>query len=488
MKIMKLTGLFFMALAGALVGCSAGPAADDTLVIVHTNDTHSHIDPLTDNGLGGVARRKVIIDSIREANPNVLVVDAGDIVQGTLYFHLFKGEVEQQMLNELGYDVQILGNHEFDNGMDALKTMLDRAEPTLLSSNYDFTESVLDGMFKPYMVKNIGKHKVGIMALNLDPQGMVAEGNYDGVKFMPWKEAVENTVDLLRNKEKCDYVIAVTHIGYSGSDENPDLFGDVQVAEQTTGIDLIIGGHSHTRLDPAVRVANAAGDSVTIVQTGKYGQYVGEITMNLNDGAVSEKLIPVDAHLDSRRDPALMAAIEPYRAGIDSLYNHTVARVAGSEPMTNRSAAMMNFAADFIRNRGERLAGRPLDGSIGNKGGLRITWNPGELSEGAVLDMMPFRNKIVVLEIKGSDLIDAYGVMAARGGDAVSGITDASQIDPDRTYRIATIDYLANGGDYMTPLTRGKRVAESRAVAYDDLLDYLKENPVIVPDTVARMK
>ncbi|MDE6367520.1 MAG: metallophosphoesterase, partial [Muribaculaceae bacterium] len=216
MKITKLTGLLFMALAGALVGCTAGSAADDTLVIVHTNDTHSHIDPLADNGLGGVARRKVIIDSIREANPNVLVVDAGDIVQGTLYFHLFKGEVEQQMLNELGYDVQILGNHEFDNGMDVLKTMLDRAEPTLLSSNYDFTESVLDGMFKPYMVKKIGKHKVGIMALNLDPHGMVAEGNYDGVKFMPWKEAVENTVDLLRNKEKCDYVIAVTHIGYSG--------------------------------------------------------------------------------------------------------------------------------------------------------------------------------------------------------------------------------------------------------------------------------
>ncbi len=485
---MKLTKILLILSAALAVGCSAGRPGDDKLVIVHTNDTHSHIDPLADNDLGGVARRKVIIDSIREANPNVLVVDAGDIVQGTLYFHLFKGEVEQEMLNELGYDVQILGNHEFDNGTVALKKMLDKAEPTLLSSNYDFTESVLDGMFQPYMVKQYGKHRVGIMALNLDPKGMVAEGNYDGVRYLPWKEATEKTVDLLRNKEKCDYVIAVTHIGYQGSDEDPKLFGDVQVAQQTSGIDLVIGGHSHTKLDPAVRVANAEGDSVTIVQTGKYGQYVGEITMNLNDGAVSEKLIPVDSRLDARRDPALMAAIEPYRAGIDSLYNVTVARVAGDLPLENRSAAMMNFDADFILERASKLVDGKLDGSIGNKGGLRTTWKPGDVSEGAAIDMMPFQNKIVVLEISGKDLIEAFNVMKARGGDAVSGITDPSQINPMKTYRIATIDYLANGGDYMEPLTRARRVAESPVWAYEDLLLYFKDHPVIVADATPRMK
>lgn len=485
---MKLTKILFVAAAAALTGCAAGNQADNTLVIVHTNDTHSHIDPLTDNDMGGVARRKVIIDSIRQADPNVLVVDAGDIVQGTLYFHLYKGEAEQKALNELGYDIQILGNHEFDNGMPALKKMLDAARPTLLSSNYDFSESVLDGMFSPYMTRKIGRHKVGIMALNLDPKGMVAEGNYDGVRYMPWKQATERTVDILRNREKCDYVIAITHIGYSGSDENPDLFGDVQVARQTSGINLIIGGHSHTLLSPAVRVANAEGDSVTIVQTGKYGQYVGEIKLDLNNGDITETLIPVNSRLDSRRDPAVMAAFEPYRAGIDSLYSRTVARLDSSEPLSGRDEAMKNFAADFIADRGSKLIGAPVDGAIGNKGGLRSTWKPGDISEGAAIDMMPFSNRIVVLEISGRDLADAFKVMAARGGDAVSGITSEAQIQPDRTYRIATIDYLANGGDYMEPLTRARRIAESKTLAYDDLLEYFKEHPVVVPDNTVRMK
>lgn len=483
---MKVTKILYVAVAALLAGCAAKTPGEDKLVIVHTNDTHSHIDPLTENDLGGVLRRKVIIDSIREANPNVLVIDAGDIVQGTLYFHLFKGEVEQKMLNELGYDVQILGNHEFDNGMESLKKMLDAAEPALVASNYDFTGSVLDGMFQPYLVKQYGKHRVGIMALNLDPKGMVAEGNYDGVKYMSWKDATQKTVGKLRNEEGCDYVIAVTHIGFKGSDEDPKLFGDVQVAEQTSGIDLIIGGHSHTRLDPAVKVANAEGDSVMIVQTGRYGQYVGEITMDLNSGALCEKLISVDSRLDARRDEALMAKIEPYRAGIDSLYNVTVAKVVSDTALTNHSTAMMNFDADFILDRGSKIAGSRIDGAIGNKGGLRTTWNPGDVSEGAAIDMMPFRNRIVLLEISGKDLAEAFDVMAARGGDVVAGITSKSQIDPGRTYRIATIDYLANGGDYMTPLTRGSRIRESTKWAYEDLLDYLRANPEIKPDNRIR--
>lgn len=485
---MKATKFLWAAFTALLVGCNANNPDNDKLVIIHTNDTHSHIDPLTDNDLGGVARRKVLIDSIREVNPNVLVIDAGDIVQGTLYFHLYKGKVEQKVLNELGYDVQILGNHEFDNGMDALKTMLEASDATLLSSNYDFSQSVLDGMFQPYMIREIGQHKVGIMALNLNPKGMIAEGNYDGVVYMPWKDAVENTVDILRNKEKCDYVIAVTHIGYFDSEQSADIFGDKQVAEQTSGIDLIIGGHSHTLLSPAVKVANAVGDSVTIVQTGKYGQYLGEVTFDLNNGAIDEKLIRVDSRLDSLRNSEFMAQLEPYRAGIDSLYNRTIARLDSDEPLVGRSDAMQNFASDFIRARGSQLVGAEIDGAIGNKGGLRTTWTPGDISEGAAIDMMPFSNHIVVLEIKGSDLRDAFDVMKARGGDAVSGITDADKIDPNKTYRIATIDYLANGGDYMEPLTRATWIAQSNNLAYIDLLDYFKTHPVVVPDNTPRMK
>jgi len=484
---MKVTEILAsIALIFGATGCVKTDSQPQKLIILHTNDTHSNIDPLPDNNLGGVVRRKVLIDSIRQANPDVLLVDAGDIVQGTLFFHLYKGEVEQKMLNELGYDIQILGNHEFDNGMDALRDMLSKAKPTLLSSNYDFSGSTLEGMFHPYAIKRYGDKKVGIMALNLNPEGMIADGNYNGVKFLPWKETAQKTVDRLRNEEKCDYVIAVTHIGYSGSDENPDLFGDVQLAEQTSGIDLIIGGHSHTMLDPAVKVANANGDSVMIVQTGKYGQYLGEVTMDLSTGQLSEKLIRVDSRLDARRDSTLMAKLEPYRAGIDSLYNRTVGRITSSGPLSGRSSAMQNFAADFVKEMGGKLIGG-VQGAIANKGSLRTTWNPGDLTEGAVLDMMPFRNKIVVLDINGSDLIEAFDVMKARGGDAVSGITDPSTINPHKTYRIATVDYLANGGDYMTPLTRAKRVAQSDNWVYDDLLTFIAANPEINPSDEIRM-
>ncbi|MDE5959208.1 MAG: metallophosphoesterase, partial [Muribaculaceae bacterium] len=144
-------GLALMA-AAALGSCgSADSGSGNRLVILHTNDTHSHLDPDPTSDMGGAARRKVLIDSVRNAEPNVLLIDAGDAVQGTLYFHLYKGEAEQQDINDLGYDVQILGNHEFDNGTDALARILSEAKPTLLASNYEFADSsALDGLFVPY--------------------------------------------------------------------------------------------------------------------------------------------------------------------------------------------------------------------------------------------------------------------------------------------------------------------------------------------------
>ncbi len=474
---MKLTKILSLAFFVGLTACTSTSGSEE-LVIIHTNDTHSMIDPEVATGLGGVARRKVLIDSIRAEHPDAVVVDAGDIVQGTLYFHLFKGEVEQEMLNDLGYDIQILGNHEFDNGMEGLKNMLSRSKTTLLASNYEFSDSLLAEKFMPYYIKEAGDKKIGFFAVNLNPSGMISEGNYDGVTFLPWRESAQKTIDRLRNEENVDYVVAVTHIGYAGSDENPTLFGDRQLAEQTSGINLIIGAHSHTLLDPAEKVVDADGKPVIITQTGKFGRYLGEAKINLKTGDVTERLIPVDSRLDSRRDEELMKKIDTYRTGVDSLYAREVARIETDEPLNNKSERMWQFAGNFVLDRGSRLAAG-VDGAISNKGGLRVTWNPGPLTEGAAIDMMPFNNRIVILDLKGQDLIDAFEVMDARGGDIAVGLIRDSKINPERTYRIATIDYLANGGDYMTPLTRGDIVAVSPKIAYEDLLDYLKENPII---------
>ncbi|MDE6535200.1 MAG: bifunctional metallophosphatase/5'-nucleotidase [Muribaculaceae bacterium] len=473
---MKLTKILSLAGLMVLTACASTRKSEE-LVIIHTNDTHSMIDPEISTGLGGIARRKVLIDSIRSEHSNVIVADAGDIVQGTLYFHLFKGKVEQEMLNRLGYDLQILGNHEFDNGMEGLKQMLSEARPTLLASNYEFTDPQFSSKFTPYYIKKVRGKKIGFMAVNLNPEGMVAEGNYDGVTFLPWRETAQATIDRLRNDEKVDYVVALTHIGYNGSDENPELFGDRQLAAQTSGIDLIIGGHSHTLLNPAESVTDAKGHPIIICQTGKNGRYIGEAKLNLKTGEITEKLIPVDSRLDARRDGELMAALEKYRAGVDSLYAREVGQVATSGPINGRSPEMQQFAGNFVMNRGSRMIDG-VKGAISNKGGLRVTWNPGPLTEGQAIDMMPFNNRIVVLDILGTDLIDAFKVMDSRGGDISVGL-DPQGINPEATYRIATIDYLANGGDYMEPLTRGKIIATSTKIAYEDLLDYLQENPII---------
>lgn len=473
---MKMTKILSAAIGGLLMAsCAVVQEEPARLVILHTNDTHSHIDPVGSSGLGGVARRKVLIDSVRTAEQNVLLVDAGDIVQGTLYFHLFGGQAEQQMMNELGYDIQILGNHEFDNGISGLRAMVEKARPTLLSSNYTFSDTLLSSRIKPYTVREYAGKRIGLFALNLNPRGMVAEGNYDGVGFLPWKDTAESIVGHLRNREKCDYVIAVTHIGVESSAENPELFGDRQLARETMGINLIIGGHSHSRLVPALKETNLRGDTVVIVQTGRYGAELGEVTLDLLSGKITQRLIAVDSHLDSLRDSTLMEKIEPFRAGIDSLYNNEVFRLNSAEPIAGRSLQMQAFVARFLKQRGEKLAGGPVDVAIGNKGSLRTTWQPGAVSEGAVLDMMPFRNRLVILELKGSDLAEAFKVMEARGGDITTGLEN---VDPEKTYRVATIDYLANGGDYMTPLTRGRRIAESGQWLFDELLDYLKNKTI----------
>ena len=166
----------------ALVPVSAAMYGSDRLVILHTNDTHSQIDPDDRDGLGGVARRKVLVDSVRRAEDNVLLVDAGDAVQGTLYFNLYGGEVEQKVMNALDYDLRILGNHEFDNGVDSLAAVLEEADGEFLATNYDLSQSPLADKFEKYTIRDVDGRRIGFIALNLRPEGMISEGNYDGVE------------------------------------------------------------------------------------------------------------------------------------------------------------------------------------------------------------------------------------------------------------------------------------------------------------------
>lgn len=479
---------------------------NEKLVILHTNDTHSQIDP-NEKNLGGIVRRKVLVDSVRAAEKNVVLIDAGDAVQGTLYFSLFGGAVENKMMNALGYDIQILGNHEFDNGMDALAKYVDGVNAVMLTSNYRLDKSTLAGKFRPYVIKQFGDRRVGIIAINLIPKGMIADANTVGVEYIDGIKTANSFAWILKHYEGVDVVVAVTHVGY----EHQPGVSDVDLARNSEDIDVIIGGHSHTLLNPnsksskPCRIPNLKGDSVLVAQMNKGGVYLGEITIDLSTGAKSSRLIPVDSRLDSRIDVELAAELAPYRAAVDSVMSIPVGRAAVDFPTSE--PGLLNLASDFVRVRGSELVGETVDLGVMNKGGLRRSLPKGTITKGSIMQIMPFDNKVEVIELSGSDLAAAMDVMASRHGDGVSSnvkakinpetgrcetvTIDGKPIVPNKIYRIATIDYLANGGDYMVPFTKGEKVALSQNVVYDDFIKYLQSKPMkgkkLRPDNTKRM-
>lgn len=253
-----------------------GAQSRQELLLLHTNDTHSRIEP-TYGGeeentlLGGVLRRKAFVDSVRQVEPSVLLLDAGDFCQGTPYFNLYKGEVEVEMMNALGYDVATIGNHEFDNGVEAMAKMLASAEFDIVASNYDVSGTPLAPLVKPYVVYNYNGVEVGVIGLCVDPKGLVAAENYKGVVYLDPATVANEMAENLRAKG-VDMVIALSHLGHRG---------DVEVAKSSRGIDVIIGGHSHTALTTPERVKDLDGNEVVIGQNGGSGLTIGYMRVTL---------------------------------------------------------------------------------------------------------------------------------------------------------------------------------------------------------------
>ena len=252
------------------------------LVILHTNDTHSQVEPTENSNLkttnmGGYARRMGVIEKIRSEEKNVLLFDAGDFSQGTPYFNFFNGRVEIDALNRMQYDAGTLGNHEFDNGIDTLAVILKNARFPLISSNYEVDNTPIKNQIQPYLfLKKFGL-KIGIMALNVDPKSLIIESNYRGLVYRDPIEKAKETSAFLKKKQKCDLVICLSHLG---SDSTAIDVNDFTIAHQTKHIDIILGGHSHSLLENT-KTNNADGKKVIIAQMGKSGLYLGRIDIEL---------------------------------------------------------------------------------------------------------------------------------------------------------------------------------------------------------------
>lgn len=479
-------------LTGLAALCFSMQAAAEKLVILHTNDTHSTID-VDKDGRGGILQRKAIIDSVRRAEKNVITVDAGDMVQGSLYFKYFRGDVEYPLMNMIGYDIRILGNHEFDNGMDDLAERYKDVTAIPLSSNYDFSGTVLDGIFKPYTIKKVGGKKIGFFGINVNPESLISKNNID-VKFSEVIPAANEMASFLKNKKKCDLVIALTHIGYEVENEKTT---DVQMIEASSDIDIVIGGHSHTLIDPAhpekfpSLVANNEGRFVRVGQTGKYGKYIGKMTVDLDnlkkgkvDGStIAYELIPVTDRFPAEQlDAQMLSFLLPYRLAVDSVSNRVIGHSVYDMTAGERTGGLANLTADithmYLTHKADSLRaagydiGR-LDMSLMNVGGIRQDMPMGRITEGQILSTYPFSNHFVIIELLGKDIIETLGVAAKKGGEGISYnvrvvtdadrnllrvVIDGEEMDPEKRYLFGTINYAAEGNDDMRSLANHRLI------------------------------
>lgn len=266
-----------------LNGCTS--SSNKHITILHTNDVHSHIDAFPKKhaefpGLGGLARRAGLVQRIRKENPNTLLLDAGDIFQGTPYFNFYGGELEFKLMSKLNYDGATLGNHDFDNGIDGLLAQMPHAKFDFITANYDFTNTPLNGLTKPYKTYIKDGIKIGVYGLGIELNGLVSKQLYQETKYLDPFELALDTEQRLKKDEQCNLIICLSHLGYEYSSPNkPD---DLKLAKRTKYTDLIIGGHTHTFLEKPTLVSNANGRDILVNQVGCFGVYLGRIDFHFN--------------------------------------------------------------------------------------------------------------------------------------------------------------------------------------------------------------
>ena len=251
------------------------------ITILHTNDVHSHIEPFSSDhsefpNKGGFERRSTLINDIRKHNPDTLLFDAGDIFQGTPYFNFYGGEIEFKLMSMLKYDAATIGNHDFDNGIGGLNSQLPNASFDLISSNYDFTNTILETKIKEYKTYNKSGIKIGVFGLGIELEGLVSKDLYKETKYLSPVEIADDITSKLKNEENCDLIICLSHLGYK-YDNAPNKICDLTLAKQTKDIDLIIGGHTHTFMNQPKVVKNKTDKNVLINQVGCFGLFLGKV-------------------------------------------------------------------------------------------------------------------------------------------------------------------------------------------------------------------
>lgn len=483
-------------LGAALALLMAGvalPAHAFELTIIHTNDVHDRFEPITSSGstcseeqlaeagtcFGGIARLAAAIEERREAAENALVLDAGDWFQGTLFFVQYGGSVAAEMINTIGFDAVAVGNHEFDNGPDGLDDFVNALDVPLLSANIDVSTEpgVEDGLIEPSTIVEIGGERIGII-------GVVAEDTPElastgEIAFEPVVDAVRAEVERLTG-EGINKIVVLSHIGY---------VADQALAAAVEGIDVIVGGHSHTLLANDVEgavgpyptmVAGPDGTEVPIVQAAAYTQYLGELKVTFDENGVVTAATgdPIQLVDSMPENEEIKARIAELSEGLKEIRNRVVGETSGPidgsrESCRSGECEMGNLVADAML---DHTSGQGTQIVIINGGGLRASIDEGEITQGEVLTVLPFLNTLSTFEVSGEAIIAALenGVGQVEEGAGrfpqVAGLQydwtrnaapgsrirevrvenaegDFEPIDPTATYLVASNNFMRNGGD-----------------------------------------
>ena len=472
----------FLTATAALALMTGAASADYTLTILHTNDFHARFEPISkyDSGcsaeddaegkcFGGSARLVTAIEEARARSNNSILVDGGDQFQGTLFYTYYKGQLAAEMMNKMGYDAMTVGNHEFDDGPEVLRGFMDAVNFPVLMSNADVSAEPLlaDTLAKSVVIER-GGEKLGLIGLTpTDTDELASPG--PNVTFSDPVAAVQGEVDKL-TAEGVNKIIVLSHSGY-GTDQ--------RVAAETTGVDVIVGGHSNSLLSNTSDRADGpyptmVGDTA-IVQAYAYGKFLGELNVTFDDAgaitsATGEPLL-IDASVLA--DEATAARIAEAAAPLDEIRNKVVAETAQEivgvrEECRARECAMGNLIADAML---ARVKDQGIDIAIQNGGGIRASIDAGEVTMGEVLTVLPFQNTLSTFQVTGATIVEALENGVSQHEDAsgrfpqVAGMSYAfdlskepgsrisdvmvggAPIDPDKIYGVVSNNYVRNGGD-----------------------------------------
>ena len=475
------------------------------LTILHTNDVHGRLEPFQyrDNmGLvGGMARRAALIKQIENANKCAITLDAGDFAQGSMFFNIFNGTPDAELMSEAGYDAGTLGNHEFDKGLTFLKDIIKHATYPFVAANIKFTnDPELQSLVQPYIIKDCQGLKVAIIGLTTED--LEAEALVKNIEISEATETTKNIVEKINSQ--VDLIIVLSHNG---------IKEDIKLAKHVPEVDIIVGGHSHTLLNQP-KIFNIGGDKTLVIQAGELGAYLGRLDVKFKDKEIENyyyELIPVNEE------------IKP-----DKIINNEITILA--EQTRQYSNEIIGQITVPIGIEGERIRSRLLpagalvtqaiknnfpdvDVVLQNSGGIRLYSNlgPGAITMGDIMNLFPFDNTIVTLELKGEDLKSVletsssllpednggflqslglrYTVDTAKSqGDRVSSIMiNKKPLEPEKYYKIAVNNYIFEGGNGYTQFKNGINIKQSNIMVRDAIVEYIKKHSPVTINLLDRI-